>query len=70
MGGNGVMVKILSSNTFAQRTGRYRFRTSFTGKLILQLEWMHYDDESGKNILSWQDAKLTDIDMMESEVKA
>jgi hypothetical protein len=63
------MIKVLSSNTLARRTGRYRFRTSLRGKLILQVEWSQY--ESGSygysvdRVLIWKDAKLTDIDFTE-----
>lgn len=50
-------------------TGRYRYRTNWRGKLILQVEYTlnhcndlngsgHYDEWQTQN---WRDAKVTDV---------
>jgi hypothetical protein len=52
-----------------RKTGRYRFRSSITGKLILQLEYLvpynydpTFDLEPGGYTEVWRDAKVSDVD--------
>ena len=54
-----MMIKVTKSakSEYPHRTGRWRFRTSRRGKLILQIEWRRY-------ICFWEDAKLEDLDFM------
>lgn len=48
-------------------TGKFRFRTNWAGKLILQVQYEYYDYEgdSSTKKTNWRDAKVEDLTLLE-----
>lgn len=54
-------IRVQPTNTFRRLTGRTRLRTTWRGKIVVQVE-ESVMGEYGFRTVTWRDAKLIDID--------
>lgn len=54
-------------NTTSHLTGKFRFRTNWFGKLILQVEYTYHDyaGDSSTERRNWRDARVEDLTLLE-----
>ena len=54
-------------DTSQRLTGKYRFRTNWFGKIILQVEYSitDYDPTGSTTRTNWRDAKVEDLTLLE-----
>lgn len=54
-------------------TGNVRFRTTWTGKLVYQVEYLHttYDAYGGpeREFFAWRDAKVEDLTIVHTNIE-
>lgn len=57
--------KIVADESYL--TGKFRFRTNWFGKLILQIEYTYTDyvGDSSTQRTNWRDAKVEDLTLLE-----